>query len=293
MARSLTILDGSMGQELARRGYGKSDGIWSAKALIESPDMVANVHRDYINGGARVITTNTYSTIPSYLEKEGLKERYQELTALAGRIAREVADEFGRSVQVAGCLPPLDVSYRPDLVPSDENSRPIYKNLVEVLDPCVDLFLCETMSSAREGRNAVLAARQFATKSQPVWVSWTLADNGDSGLRSGESILEAYQAVEPFKPDAFLFNCTDPQAITRGLTELVELTDKPIGAYPNSFHVPDGWTLDNDIDVEKRDMHIHEFVDFADKWFDIGASIVGGCCGIGPDHISALSDQVQ
>ena len=82
-----------------------------------------------------------------YLEKEGLKERYQELTALAGRIAREVADEFGRSVQVAGCLPPLDVSYRPDLVPSDENSRPIYKNLVEVLDPCVDLFLCETMSS--------------------------------------------------------------------------------------------------------------------------------------------------
>ena len=291
MSSSLTILDGSMGAELARRGYGQSDGIWSAKALIESPDMVGNVHRDYIKGGAKVITTNTYSTIPSYLEKGGMGGRYQELTALAGRIAREVADEVDHSVLVAGCLPPLDVSYRPDLVPSDEDSHPIYKNLVEALDPHVDLFLCETMSSAREGKNAVLAARQFATKKQSVWVSWTLADNGDAGLRSGETILEAYQAVEAFEPDAFLFNCTDPQAITRGLTELVALTDKPIGAYPNSFHVPDGWTLDNDIAVERRDMHIHEFVDFADKWVDIGATIVGGCCGIGPDHINALSHQ--
>ncbi len=292
MTRSLTILDGSMGQELARRGYGKSDGIWSAKALIESPDMVGAVHRDYIKGGAKVITTNTYSTIPSYLKKEGLERRYQELTASAGRIAREVADEFDQSVLVAGCLPPLDVSYRPDLVPSDEDSHPIYRNLVEALNPYVDLFLCETMSSAREGKNAVLAARKFANANQPVWVSWTLADNGDSGLRSGESILDAYQAVESFRPDAFLFNCTDPQAISHGLIELVELTDKPIGAYPNSFHVPDGWTLDNDIDVERRDMHIHEFVDFADKWLDIGATIVGGCCGIGPEHINALSDQV-
>jgi S-methylmethionine-dependent homocysteine/selenocysteine methylase len=91
----------------------------------------------------------------------------------------------------------------------------------------------------------------------------------------------------------FLFNCTDPQAITRGLLELADLTDKPIGAYPNSFHVPEGWTLDNDIPVERRDLHEHEFVDLAGKWFDIGATIVGGCCGIGPGHIGALSEKIQ
>jgi len=293
MAKGLTILDGSLGAELDRRGFGRSDGIWSAKALIESPDMVAGIHRDYVNHGATVITTNTYSTIPHYLEKEGLEGRYVELTKLGGRIARDVADEFDHSVLVAGCLPPLDVSYRPDLVPSDEGSEPIYKALVEALNPYVDLFLCETMSSAREGKNAVSAARQFASNDQPVWVSWTLADNGDAGLRSGDSVLQAYQAVDAFNPDAFLFNCTDPQAITRGLLELADLTDKPIGAYPNSFHVPEGWTLDNDIPVERRDLREHEFVDLAGKWFDIGATIVGGCCGIGPGHIGALSEKIK
>ena len=112
------------------------------------------------------------------------------------------------------------------LLPSDKESLPIYKNLVEALDPFVDFFLCETMSLAREGKNAVSAARSFSSRSLPVWVAWTLADDGSPGLRSGESIVEAYKAVEPFEPDAFLFNCTDPQAITLGFTQLLELTER-------------------------------------------------------------------
>ena len=293
MAEKLIILDGSMGAELARRGYGKSDGIWSAKALVDAPEMVAEVHRDYIKSGCRVITTNSYSTIPSYLDKGDLEDRYQELTALAGQIAREVSDESDEEVLVAGCLPPLDVSYRPDLVPSDEESLPIYKNLVEALDPFVDFFLCETMSLAREGKNAVSAARSFSSRSLPVWVAWTLADDGSPGLRSGESIFEAYKAVEPFDPDAFLFNCTDPQAITLGFTQLLELTDKPIGGYPNSFHVPEGWTLDNEISVERRELQTQEFVDLGEKWRSMGASIIGGCCGVGPGHLKAFCCQTS
>ena len=293
MAEGLVILDGSMGAELIRRGYGKSDGIWSAIALLETPDVVAEVHRDYIKSGCGFITTNSYSTIPSYLKKANLENRYQELTALAGQIAREVVDESVENVQVAGCLPPLDVSYRPDLVPSDEDSLPIYKNLVEALDPFADVLLCETMSSAREGKNAVSAARSFSSRSLPIWVAWTLADDGSSKLRSGESIADAFRAVEPYAPDAFLFNCTDPQAITLGLTELRELTDKPIGGYPNSFHVPQGWTLDNDISVVRRDLCMHEFVGLAEKWRSMGATIIGGCCGIGPSHLKAFSSQVS
>ena len=293
MTKQLMILDGSIGAELARRGYGKSDGIWSAKALLETPDMVAEIHRDYISSGCRVITTNSYSTIPSYLKKGNLEDRYQELTALAGQIAREVADESAESVLVAGCLPPLDVSYRPDLVPSDEDSLPIYKSLVEALDPFVDVLLCETMSSAREGKNAVSAARSFSCRTLPIWVAWTLSDDGSCNLRSGESITNAFRAVEAFAPDAFLFNCTDPQAITLGLTELQELTDKPIGGYPNSFHVPEGWTLDNGVPVEPRDLRPHEFVCVAEKWRSMGASIIGGCCGVGPKHLKAFSSQVS
>ena len=114
---------------------------------------------------------------------------------MAGQIAREVADESDEEVLVAGCLPPpLDVSYRPDLVPSDGLVANI-QNLVEALDPFVDFFLCETMSLAREGKNAVSAARSFSSRSLPVWVAWTLADDRSPGLRSGESIVEAYEAV--------------------------------------------------------------------------------------------------
>ena len=289
MTESLTILDGGMGSELAKRGLGASDGIWSAKALLEVPDLVAEVHRDFIKSGARVIITNSYSTIPSYLEKENMAGRYLELTELAGRIARQVVDESDQQVLVAGSLPPLDVSYRADLVPEDTEAQPIYANLVTALEPHVDLFLCETMSSAREARNAIASARSIIGGDKPVWVSWTLADNGDRGLRSGETVAEAYELVTPFSPDAFLFNCTDPQAITFGLSELLEMTDKPVGAYPNSFHVPEGWTLDNEVSLDRREMSPEEFLRVATKWEAMGALIIGGCCGIGPDHISLLA----
>ena len=281
-----------MGGELSRRGIGKSDGTWSAHALIEHPDLVATVHDEYIEAGARVITTNTYSTIPSYLGKEGLEDRYLELTELACQLARRVADESSHDVRVAGSLPPLETSYRPDLVPSDEASRPIYEALVKVMSPYVDLFLCETMSCAREGRNAVSAARKVAGDSKPVWVAWTLADEPGGGLRSGESVVEAHQAVAEFEPDAFLFNCSDPRSIGVALTELRELTDKPLGAYPNRFHIPEGWTLDNDVPAERFEMSEEDFLGFASEWRATGASIIGGCCHVGPNLIEALANSV-
>lgn len=285
----LTILDGGMGGELLRRGLGESGGLWSAQALIDHPDMVADIHREYIDAGASVITTNSYSTIPSYLDKAGRADQYLELTAIAGQIARAVADAAPRTVLVAGSMPPLDESYRYDLAPGDDEAGPIYAALAETLAPYVDLYICETMSCAREARNAVAAARGVAGPDKPVWVSWTLAEDVGGGLRSGETIDTAFNAVVEFAPDAFLFNCTDPHAISGALQALVGLTDQPIGAYPNRFHVPDGWTLDNEISVEPRDMTKDEYVAFANNWRSLGASIIGGCCGIGPEFIQALS----
>lgn len=292
MAR-LTILDGGMGGELLRRGLGKSGGLWSAQALIEHPDLVADIHREYIDAGARVIITNSYSTIPSYLGKEGMADRYLELTALAGRIAREVAAAAEQEVLVAGSMPPLDESYRYDLSPSDEEAQPIYAALADTLAPFVDLYLCETMSCAREARNAVAAARVAAGENKPVWVSWALAEQVGGGLRSGESIEAAVTAVADFAPDAYLFNCTDPHAIGEGLKQISRLTDKPLGAYPNRFHVPDGWTLDNDLKTEPRNMTEAEYVEFANDWRDSGASIIGGCCGVGPEFIRAPSASTE
>lgn len=287
----VTVLDGGMGGELIRRGVIASRGLWSAQALIDQPDAVRQIHADYIAAGARIITTNSYATIPSYLCKAGLEDRYAELTGRAGALARRAADQSDEDVLVAGSLPPLSESYRSDLVPADRDAQPIYANLAAALAPHVDLFLCETMACAREARNAAVAARQAgAARALPVYASWTLDETPGRGLRSGESIGHAVDAVRDLALDGFLFNCTSPEAIDAGMAQIADLTDKPFGGYPNRLRVPDGWTLDNDVQTEHRDdVSTRHFVAAGLRAVERGASLYGGCCGIGPEDIAALT----
>ena len=159
--------------------------------------------------------------------------------------------------------------------------------MADCLAPFADVYLCETMSSIQESKNAVTAIR-CANQSIPIWVAWTLNDEPGAGLRSGESIADAVAALPQEEIEAFLFNCTDPEAITQAIKELSTITEKPYGAYPNQFHVPQGWTLDNEIEVEPRAMTPEEFKGYANRWRQDGASIIGGCCGVGPEYIAAL-----
>jgi S-methylmethionine-dependent homocysteine/selenocysteine methylase len=288
MNKKLKVLDGGMGAELIARGIMPSNGLWSARALLDSPDAVMEVHSDYIKAGAEVITTNSYSTIPSYLAKAGMSERYEDLTDIAAKMARTAADSATTKIEVAGCLPPLSESYRHDLVPTDSEGLEVYKNLAIVLKPSVDIYLCETMSCAREAATAAKAARAVDSE-KPVWIAWTLDETPGGGLRSGESIEDAMAAVAPFSPDAYLFNCTAPEAISVAIEKIVKLTDKPVGAYPNRHHIPPGWTLDNEVGTEHVEMTVDEFMQYVDRWRSMGASILGGCCGIGPNFIAAIA----
>jgi len=291
---AITILDGGMGGEISARIDGAGHGLWSAKALIDAPQIVQEIHREYIEAGARIITTNTYATIPSYLGKEGMQDQYLEYTRLAGEIARRAVTESGRTdVRVAGSLPPLSESFRPDLAPPASEAQPIYQSLVNALNPFVDLFICETMSTAEEAFNAASQAILYGG-SRPVFVSWTLSETPGTGLRSGESIATAYERLSSLDVTGYMLNCTSPEAIVAGLKELHALTDKTIGCYANRIHkVPAGWTLDNNIYAGRRtDVTTDYFVDMCIKCADAGATIIGGCCGIGPTDIKALSDQI-
>ena len=292
-ARRITVLDGGMGGEIQSRLPGATQGLWSATALLEQPNMVAEIHAEYIAAGADVITTNTYSTIPSYLGKAGMAERSDELTGLAGRIAREAADAASRPVRVAACLPPLEESYRPDLAPAPAAARPVYDAMVAALVDHADSFLCETMASAQEARNAAIAAVDGG-RGKPVLVAWTLDETPGRGLRSGESVGEAFDRLRDLPIAAFLFNCTHPEAIEAGLVELRALTDKPIGCYPNRLNrVPDGWALDNTLVTGLRaDLPADRYVASILRCVRLGATIVGGCCGIGPADIAALVERL-
>lgn len=289
----VVIIDGGMGGELSARGAHDNHGLWSAQALIDAPDLVLEVHRDFIRAGARIIITNSYSTVPSYLGKSHLEGRYFELTTLAGELARQAADLSGEAVVVAGSIPPLSESYRPDMVPPADEAAPIYANLVRALEKSVDVFFCETMSSADEAFNAASAAVEFGN-TKPVYVSWTLDETPGAGLRSGEPISAAYQKLSSLPIAGFLFNCTHPEAVEEGIRTLKRLTDKPIGGYANRLNrVREDWTLDNDVVTGLRpDLDVAEFVQAAKRCVDAGATMVGGCCGISPSYIKALSQSL-
>ena len=288
------LMDGGMGGELSKRKAGSPDGLWSAQALLDAPDVVKAVHMDYIAAGARIIITNSYSTIPSYLAKAGLEARFEELTGLAGKIAREAVEESGEDVLILGSLPPMDESYRADLAPPRTYSEPIYQAMVKALLPYVDGFVCETLSTAEEGLSAATAATKCGD-CKPVYVSRTLGETPGSGLRSGESVTEAFETVRDLPLAGFLFNCTHPLAVEDGLKELRALTDKPLGGYANTMtDVPEGWTLDEGFGIARRDDgNPALYAEAALRWRKAGASMIGGCCGTGPAHIAELKRRLD
>ena len=113
---TVTLLDAGMGKDLKMRGVEIPGTIWSANALLVAPEAVLAVHRENIDAGADIITTNSYGIIRGDLAKEGIEDRYAELNRQAGALARQAVDASGGAVRVAGSLPPLSGSYRPDLV---------------------------------------------------------------------------------------------------------------------------------------------------------------------------------
>src|SRR5262245_24002669 len=289
------LLDGGMGRELRARGVPIRNTIWSANALLVAKDVVLQIHKDYIEAGADIITTNTYGVIKNDLAKEGIADKFAELKRLAGKLAIQASRSADEGVAVAASLPPLRGSYRPDLVGAAEELMPLYREQCEILEPYSDLFLCETMSSGDEALAAVTAACEFG---KPVWVSWTLADDGSGKLRSGETIADAAKKIAALPVSGFLVNCCVPEAIDAAMPQLAALKKGVVGGYANTFKsVPKDWTLGGDKPTDgllptRDDLDPEHYAGHAQKWLKAGATVIGGCCGTGPKHIARLKQLV-
>ena len=283
----VTLLDGGTGRELQLRGMVKRGSIWSTLALVENPDVVREVHQAFINAGADVIITNNYSTVPKFLLMEGLADRFEELIKLSGRLANEARAQADRPSKVAGALPPLGRSYQPDDVGDEEHNTAVYRQIAQWLAPDVDLFICETMTTAAEARSAVRGA---AGLDRPIWVAWCLHEDANGTLRSGETIEQAFAALQGLPVDAFLFNCCTPESISAALPRVRRLTDLPIGCYANSNS---GRRQTDGSDVPRDDLDPPGYLDWARDWRAKGAEVIGGCCGIGPAHIALLREALR
>ena len=283
MKKNITILDGGMGREIKKRLSHFDLNLWSASAFDGHEDLIVKIHRDYIEAGATVITTNNYAVVPSILEKSDRLDQFERLTKLSAELA-VLARQNSANIQIAGSLPPLRSTYRPDLVPNKNEAMPIYNQIASWLAPNVDILLIESMSSIDEANSALSIALAYNV---PVWISFILDDTNPTQILSGEAVSDIPKALQAFSIEAILFNCCQVNSITTALNTLD--FDGKTGGYANAFKpLPKNWHhgdprgTDQTMSPEAYTMH-------AKCWSKAGATIVGGCCEIGPRNIRHLT----
>lgn len=291
------LLDGGTGRELLRIGAPFGQPEWSARALIQAPEFVSRVHEAFVRAGAEVITTNSYAVVPFHLGPARFAAQGHALAALSGRLARAVADTAPSEVTVAACLPPVCGSYRADRFDAAA-ARPILATLISALSPWADYWLAETLSAQIE---AELIREMLGADPKPLWLSFTLADGEGAGadprLRSGERVAEAVATASRLKAAAVLFNCSRPEVMGAAVSEAVRVRSAQrgdsgtmrIGVYANAF-VPMEPLIEANAGLSdlRGDVTAHAYLQWARDWVARGAQIVGGCCGVGPEHIAAL-----
>lgn len=296
-AGSTVILDGGMGRELQRRGAPFRQPEWSALALSESPRDVEAVHTAYIESGANVITSNSYAVVPFHIGEERFAAEGQALAALAGELGRRAVEASGKSVRLAGSLPPLFGSYRPDLFDASRVTE-LLTPLVNGLGPHVDLWLAETQSSTVEAR-AIHAG--LPKDGKPFWLSFTLTDEDADEvprLRSGEPVADAAVVAAELGVETLLFNCSQPEVIGAAIDAARETFERlgvkiHIGAYANAFPPqPKEATANDGLCPLREDLDPPGYLHWAADWQKRGASHLGGCCGIGPEHIAVLAQKL-
>lgn len=294
----ITIMDGGLGRELAKRGAPFRLPEWSALSMIEAPEIVRDVHRDFIQNGAEVITTNSYALIPFHIGEERFANQAQDLAASAGEMARTAVTLEGTAAKVAGSIPPLFGSYRADLFEAD-HVEDIASPLILGIRPYVDYWLLETQSLIAESVTVRELLTQLDSDNKPVWVSFTLEDNEHlevPRLRSGETVEEAVATLSGLNVEAILFNCCQPEVIEQALEVAQNVLQKKdalqikLGAYANAFPPqPKDIAVNNSINEVRDDLTPPAYLTWAKKWQAQGASLIGGCCGIGPEHINEMS----
>ena len=292
--------DGGMGSELRFRGVevpSHVDDIWSALAITKAPQIIKKIHLDYIEAGSDYITINNYAVTQPILARNNISDQLEDLTLKAVDIAKEAIKESGKNILLAGSLAPLETSYRADLILPESEMVEYYFELASILEDEVDIIICETMSSSLEAKCALSSIQQSNAK---IWVSWTLHGNRRNTLPSGENIKSAFLDLQELKADAFLINCCGANLVAEAIKTLSDLTNKPVGGYANAENIiafSENFNINNQAEDDQRDsrMQINEsdYANEVEKWINLGATIIGGCCRTRPSYIRELNNLIK
>ena len=285
---TIALLDGGLGQEIYQRAPQVSSKMWSVAVMLEHAEIVTEVHKDFIRAGAKTLTLNTYPATPTRLAQAGLGDKIELIYQKAFSALQQAIDETGADVDIAGCLPPLEGSYREEPDRSFEDMKAEFTRIAE-LQPDVDVFLIETMSNITEARAACAVA---SAQGKPYAVAFRA--EGDGALRSGESLSDAIAAVAEYSPKAVLLNCCDPDVVTRVISQMA--AEFPVvGGYANAFKSVENMAKGSKADAleTREDLSPQVHTERVSQWIFDGALVVGGCCEITPAHIQHLAETLE
>ena len=291
------ILDGGMGQELLNRGLKPKGTLWSAHALIakECHQMVIDTHLDFINAGAEVIVTTTFTARRNRLIQNDCEKYFEKINIKAVELAQKARDISKKEILIAGGLPNQKQTYSADLGEDLDLIEKNFYDQAKLLKNGIDFFYLDVMSSGLECKIALKTIESF---NLPVLVGIHLRDNGQ--LPSGETIKDIVKKYKNNNWLGIITACVSPKAHELVINDLQKLK-VPYGFKLNAFKkIPEGYTVaskdqwgdagnPNTVLGVNTDLNETMFYEYVKKFMEKGATILGGCCEIRPSHIKEIS----
>ncbi len=292
------ILDGGMGQELLARGMEPNGTLWSANALLQEKyhNLLLDTHLDFIKAGAEVIVTTTFTTRKIRLKDNNVEHKFEYLNKKAGEIALKAKNLYP-NIFIAGGLPPQYLTYEADTRPENEIKENFYSQ-AKLLNPYIDLFYLDVLSSVNEFRIAIECIKEF---NKPYLIGAHISEG--TCLPSGEKISEIIKKIKHDKILGMILSCVSPENFELNLNEIkslgipfgfklnafIKTNPKPnyTGAYNNSKT-----GNPNEFLGQRKDLTPEKMSEIAKKFQDAGATILGGCCETRPSHIREFSKLV-
>ena len=289
------VLDGGMGQELLARGVEANGTLWSANALLQEKyhQLLLDTHLDFIKSGAEIIVTTTFTTRRMRLRDNNVEDKFEYLNTKAGEIAKKAKD-LNPHILVAGGLPPQYLTYEADTRPDVDIKENFYEQ-AKLLNPFVDFFYFDVLSSVREFQLAIEAIEGF---NKPYLIGAHISEGVK--LPSGEKISKIISEIEHKNLLGLMLSCVSPENFDENLNEIKNLgvpfgfklngfvTTKPKAGYTNTFNKSKTGNP-NEFLGKRIDLTPEKMLGFVKKFKDSGATILGGCCETRPDHIREMA----